>query len=51
MSLFIGGLAFENVELDPDILFDERLGIILGSVLSGVVGYLVLHRSLPRQGG
>ena len=51
MSLFIGGLAFENVELDPEIIFDERLGIILGSVLSGVVGYLVLHRSLPQRIG
>lgn len=49
MSLFIGGLAFENIELDPDIIFDERLGIILGSVLSGVVGFLVLHKSLPRN--
>ena len=48
MSLFIGGLAFENIVLDPDIIFDERLGIILGSVLSGVVGFLVLNKFLPR---
>lgn len=48
MSLFIGGLAFENVVLDPDIIFDERLGIVLGSALSGVVGFLVLHKMLPR---
>ena len=50
MSLFIGGLAFENIELNPDVIFDERLGIILGSVLSGIVGFLVLHKSLPRGG-
>ena len=49
MSLFIGGLAFENVALDLDIIFDERLGIILGSLLSGVIGYLVLQRVLPRE--
>ena len=48
MSLFIGGLAFEYVELDTKMLFDERLGIIVGSLLSAVVAYLVLDRSLPR---
>lgn len=48
MSLFIGTLAFENVPLDVKIIFDERLGIILGSLLSGVVGYLVLHLTLPK---
>lgn len=44
MSLFIGSLAFE--ETGVDLLFDERLGIILGSVLSGVLGYIVLKYSL-----
>lgn len=45
MSLFIGSLAFEDIGVNR--MFDERLGIILGSVLSGVVGYLVLSKSLP----
>jgi Na+/H+ antiporter NhaA len=49
MSLFIAGLAFEDRAIDTEMLFDERLGILLGSGLSGVVGYLVLHRVLPRQ--
>lgn len=44
MSLFIGSLAFE--ETGVDLLFDERLGIIIGSLLSGVVGYSVLRISL-----
>jgi NhaA family Na+:H+ antiporter len=44
MSLFIGSLAFE--ETGVNLLFDERLGIILGSLISGIVGYLVLRRSL-----
>jgi len=44
MSLFIGSLAFE--ETGVDLLFDERLGIILGSILSGVLGYIVLKSSL-----
>jgi len=44
MSLFIGSLAFE--ETGTNLLFDERLGIIIGSLLSGVVGYLLLNKSL-----
>lgn len=41
MSLFIGSLAFE--ETGVNLLFDERLGIIAGSLASGIVGYLVLR--------
>lgn len=41
MSLFIGSLAFE--ETGVDLLFDERLGIIVGSLASGIVGYLILR--------
>ena len=48
MSLFVGSLAFENVTLDPAAIFDERLGIIVGSLLSGIVGYIVLHVTLPK---
>lgn len=44
MSLFIGSLSFE--ETGVNLLFDERLGIILGSCLSGIVGYFVLRASL-----
>lgn len=49
MSLFIGSLAFENVALDQELVFDERLGIILGSLLSGIMGYLVLYFTLPAR--
>lgn len=45
MSLFIGSLAFE--ETGVNLIVDERLGIILGSVLSGLIGYFVLRSSLP----
>ena len=44
MSLFIGSLAFE--ESGANLLFDERLGIIIGSLASGVLGYLILRVSL-----
>ena len=44
MSLFIGSLAFE--ETGVNLMIDERLGILLGSLASGIVGYLILRVSL-----
>ena len=41
MSLFIGSLAFEVG--GPDYAVDDRLGILTGTFLSGVLGYLVLR--------
>ncbi len=45
MSLFVGSLAFE--ETGANLLFDERLGIIIGSLASGIAGYLILAFTLP----
>ena len=42
MSLFIGGLAFGG----DTPLFDERLVIIMGSIVSGIAGYLMLKVAL-----
>mgnify|MGYP003877115535 CR=1 FL=1 len=47
MSLFIGSLAFEETSIN--ILFDERLGIIIGSLASGIVGYLILNACLSKK--
>ena len=47
MSLFIGSLAFQETGVNR--FFDERLGIIVGSLLSGIVGYLVLRFSLKKS--
>ncbi|MDR4509503.1 MAG: Na+/H+ antiporter NhaA [Candidatus Brocadiaceae bacterium] len=47
MSLFIGSLAFENTGIN--LLFDERLGIITGSLLSGIAGYFFLRASLAND--
>lgn len=44
MSLFIGNLAFGDIP--GPAMFDERLGIILGSMLSGLWGYFILKKSL-----
>ncbi len=41
MSLFIGGLAFQETGINN--LFDERIGIMIGSLISGIWGYLVLR--------
>lgn len=46
MSLFIGSLAFEATSVN--MIFDERLGIIIGSVISGLLGFIILHRALPK---
>jgi len=46
MSLFIGSLAFEASGVDR--VFDERLGIILGSVFSGIFGFIILNKSLSK---
>jgi NhaA family Na+:H+ antiporter len=48
MSLFIDTLAFQNLPADAVFDFDARLGILLGSLASGVLGYIVLDRTLPK---
>ena len=48
MSLFIGSLAFADVGVNT--LFDERLGILIGSLASGIIGYLILAKCLPPKG-
>lgn len=47
MSLFIAGLAFEHGS--GDYFAGDRLGIVLGSVLSALAGLIVLALSLPRE--
>ncbi|MBN8548144.1 MAG: Na+/H+ antiporter NhaA [Deltaproteobacteria bacterium] len=44
MSLFIGGLAFKG----PEEAALVRVGVICGSVLSTVLGAVLLYRSSPR---
>ncbi|MEY4932438.1 MAG: Na+/H+ antiporter NhaA, partial [Pseudomonadota bacterium] len=44
MSLFIGSLAFEQAAAGQEV--NDRLGILVGSLLSAVVGYFFLKASL-----
>ena len=46
MSLFIAGLAFEHGS--GTYFSGDRLGILLGSALSALAGYLILHLALPK---
>jgi NhaA family Na+:H+ antiporter len=45
MSLFIGSLAFG--EENPGLISGVRLGVIAGSVLSGIFGLIILNFTLP----
>jgi NhaA family Na+:H+ antiporter len=46
MSLFIAGLAFEHGS--GDYFGADRLGILVGSILSAIAAYALLHASLPK---
>ena len=45
MSLFIGGLAFDNAEYITMV----KLGVLAGSLLSGLAGYGILRWALGRN--
>jgi len=47
MSLLIGFLAFENTAAG-EVIVSDRLGILAGTLLSAVMGSLVLNWVLPR---
>ena len=50
MSLFIGGLAFEHVGGDAEIyMMTHRIGILSGSLIAGIAGYLILKMSKPAE--
>ncbi len=43
MSLFIGGLSFA----DPELLNEVRIGVLSGSILSAIIGFVVLRYLAP----
>lgn len=45
MSLFIGGLAFDAIEMQASV----RLGVLIGSITSAVLAYLILRFSLSES--
>lgn len=46
MSLFIGGLSFE----DPLLMNEVRIGVVSGSVISAIIGYCVLRFAPLKEG-
>lgn len=49
VSLFIANLSFGGDPQYAEILNNAKLGIIVGSLIAGILGYLFLHISLPKQ--
>ena len=47
MSLFIGGLAFD----DPGQETSVRLGVLIASLIAAVLGYVLIQKSLPKTEG
>ena len=45
VSLFIANLSFSN---QPELLDQAKLGVLLGTLIAGVLGYITLHFTLPR---
>ena len=48
VSLFIANLAYDGPEL-AQLLNEAKLGIFAGTIISGVVGYMLLSRFLPKS--
>jgi len=44
MSIFISNLAFP---LDEALIAQAKLGVLLASVLAGVIGFVILKKTLP----
>jgi len=48
MSMFIGSLAFEDA--DSPYLYQDKIGILEGSLVAALLGYFWLHKVLPATG-
>lgn len=50
VSLFIATLSFGSPEPHQvDLLNHAKLGIVVGSLLSGIIGFIMLNHTLPRN--
>lgn len=48
VSLFIAGLSFKT-EVQALLLNEAKLGILTGSILAGILGYIMLRLTLPKE--
>ncbi|MDE5970375.1 MAG: Na+/H+ antiporter NhaA [Muribaculaceae bacterium] len=49
VSLFIANLSFDS-STDAHLLDMAKLGIVVGSLIAGIGGFLLLHKTLPATG-
>lgn len=50
VSLFIANLSFGTGDpIMSELLNDAKLGILVGSLLAGILGWLLLHLTLPKE--
>ncbi|MCK0097889.1 Na+/H+ antiporter NhaA [Qipengyuania sp. S6317L1] len=49
MSLFIGNLAFTDPETGPALIDAVKLGVLSGSLVAAVAGFLLLRSALPEE--
>ena len=47
MSLFIANLAY----VEDDLISAAKMGVIIGSLVAGVLGYLILRFTLNKDAG
>ena len=50
VSLFIANLSYDTPEL-VGLLNEAKLGIFVGTILSGLIGYLLLRSLRPEEDG
>ncbi len=48
VSLFIATLSFGNDPAQAALLSHAKLGIVVGSLLAGIAGFVILHYTLPK---
>lgn len=48
VSLFIATLSFGGSAAQMDLLNHAKLGIVVGSLLAGLIGFVWLHKTLPK---
>lgn len=50
VSLFIANLSFSGgSDAAVSLLANAKLGIVVGSLIAGTLGYLTLHKVLPKK--
>ena len=50
VSLFIANLSFGAGDpISSELLNDAKLGILVGSLVAGILGWVALHFTLPKE--